>query len=86
MFRILRWMIYSIYAVLLFGLRWMFYNFFPMVCLNCSKYRLTYFRYYSLLYKWDIDKNFKPVTEKDKTPCDFLICECCEKYINLDEK
>lgn len=76
----LTWVIYITYGSYLFLFRWFKYNLFPKDCPFCL-HKTTFYGY---KYEWDINPSFKPTKNHEKYPYDFLVCEHCEKYYNLD--
>jgi hypothetical protein len=75
------WSTYIIFRLTQFSYRWLTYNLFPEKH-ECGEY----LKYLPNKYLWELNKDFKPFEEEDKYPYDFLVCEHCKEYTNIDEE
>ena len=73
------WMVYIIFRSTQFIFRWANYNLFPEKH-ECG----NYLKYVSGKYFWEMNKDFKPITEEDKYPYDFLVCEHCKVFATVE--
>jgi hypothetical protein len=75
------WILYVSYSITLTLYYFFRYNLFPKSCPNC--FEKLNFR--GMEYEWEINPNFTPTHYYEKYPYNFLTCQNCKTYFNLDK-